>query len=558
MLTLATPGAANSLGANKAIVIDTTAPTVTSVTSSTANGTYKVGDVVSVQVNFSEAVTVTGTPQLTLETGTTDQVVNYASGSGTSTLTFTYTVQAGDTSADLDYQSTTALALNGGTIKDAAGNAGTLTLATPGAANSLGANKAIVIDAVGPVVTSAAVNGGTLVLSYTDASALDAANVAAPGAFAVVSAGASNAVTGVVVDGAAKTVTLTLATAVTVGQAVSVAYTDPTGGNDLNAIQDVLGNDAASFGAMTVVNNTPAPAPVPNVPGGGLRIAFGGAAGEAPMMGDTLSADTQQMTDPDGLGTFSFQWLRDGTPLAGATGSSHVLGVDDVGAHISLMVSYTDGRGTVEHVVSSASPIIADNDGVPGAVESRAPAVHPGGLVGDGNGDGILDEYQFGVTSALVPGAGGNGASYVTLVADSLRGMIDTTDANRAVISGFQVGTVPANTSVSLALNGTLKFSADVGGPGTVETFSVFVDSGIQANGYWLQDAAGNWTNVATAVETVGSKTRIDFSITDGGQFDTDGIANGVIASTGLVGHVPVSLVGHAPDPVGQGGGFWF
>ena len=138
---------------------DTTPPTVSSVTSSTANGTYKVGDTVSVQVTFSEVVNVTGTPQLTLETGTTDRVVNYASGSGTSTLTFTYTVQAGDTSADLDYQGATALGLNGGTIKDAVGNNGTLTLASPGAANSLGANKAIVIDGVVPTVSS--VNSST-------------------------------------------------------------------------------------------------------------------------------------------------------------------------------------------------------------------------------------------------------------------------------------------------------------------------------------------------------------------------------------------------------------
>ncbi len=122
LLTLPAPGAAGSLGANRNLVIDGVAPTVSGVTSSTANGTYKAGEVVSIQVNFSEAVTVTGTPQLTLETGATDRVVNYASGSGTSTLTFNYTVQAGDTSADLDYVSTTALALNGGTIKDAAGN----------------------------------------------------------------------------------------------------------------------------------------------------------------------------------------------------------------------------------------------------------------------------------------------------------------------------------------------------------------------------------------------------------------------------------------------------
>lgn len=158
-LTLATPGAANSLGNNKALVIDGVVPTVTSVNSSTANGTYKIGDVVSVQVNFSEAVTVTGTPQLTLETGATDRTINYASGTGTSTLTFSYTVQAGDISGDLDYAATSSLALGGGTIRDAAGNDATLTLASPGLANSLGNNKALVIDGVAPSVSSIVVSG---------------------------------------------------------------------------------------------------------------------------------------------------------------------------------------------------------------------------------------------------------------------------------------------------------------------------------------------------------------------------------------------------------------
>ncbi|MFB2662928.1 Ig-like domain-containing protein, partial [Shewanella mangrovisoli] len=154
ILTLPSPGTANSLGANKNIVIDGIAPTISSVTASTANGTYKVGDNISIQVNFSEVVNVTGTPQLTLETGTTDRTINYTSGSGTSTLTFSYTVQVGDNSADLDYVATTSLSLNGGTIQDAAGNNATLTLASPGAANSLGANKALVVDGVVPTVSS--------------------------------------------------------------------------------------------------------------------------------------------------------------------------------------------------------------------------------------------------------------------------------------------------------------------------------------------------------------------------------------------------------------------
>ncbi|WP_053094149.1 S-layer family protein [Cellvibrio sp. pealriver] len=152
----------NSVGSTASVLVDSTAPTVSSVTASTANGTYKAGDLISIQVNFSEVVNVTGTPQLTLETGTTDRTINYASGSGSSSLTFSYTVQAGDNNSDLDYVSTSALALNSGTIRDAASNNATLTLATPGAANSLGANKALVVDGVTPSVTSTAPSGGAV------------------------------------------------------------------------------------------------------------------------------------------------------------------------------------------------------------------------------------------------------------------------------------------------------------------------------------------------------------------------------------------------------------
>ena len=154
-LTLAAPGAASSLAANKNIVVDTTAPTVTSVSSTKADGSYGAGTLIPVTVTFSENVTVTGTPQLTLATGSpATTAVNYTSGSGTNTLTFNYTVAAGNTSADLDYAATTSLALAGGSIKDAAANNATLTLATPGSAGSLGANKNIVIDTTPSKVTS--------------------------------------------------------------------------------------------------------------------------------------------------------------------------------------------------------------------------------------------------------------------------------------------------------------------------------------------------------------------------------------------------------------------
>jgi len=130
---------------------ETTIPNITSVTSSTVNASYKAGDVISIQVAFSQLGTVTGTPELRLKTGGTDRVVNYTSGNPSTTLTFNYTVQAGDTSGDLDYTSTNAPTLKGGTIVATTGGAADLlTLEAPGTTGSLGANKAIVFDAVVP------------------------------------------------------------------------------------------------------------------------------------------------------------------------------------------------------------------------------------------------------------------------------------------------------------------------------------------------------------------------------------------------------------------------
>ena len=144
---------------------DAVAPTISSVSSSTNNGSYKAGDVIAITITFSENVIVSGTPQLTLETGSSDAVVNYSSGTGGSVLTFNYTVANGNTSADLNYLSTNALSLYGGTIKDAAGNNATLTLPALDDSNALASNKNIVIDTTVPTMTITATNGSNNVAS---------------------------------------------------------------------------------------------------------------------------------------------------------------------------------------------------------------------------------------------------------------------------------------------------------------------------------------------------------------------------------------------------------
>ena len=84
--------ASNSQSNNTASLTEKVLPTVTGVTSTTSNGSYKQGETIAITVAFSEVVNVTGTPQLTLETGGSDAVVDYSSGTGSNTLTFNYTI----------------------------------------------------------------------------------------------------------------------------------------------------------------------------------------------------------------------------------------------------------------------------------------------------------------------------------------------------------------------------------------------------------------------------------------------------------------------------------
>ena len=93
------------------ITVDTIVPTITGVSATTNNGSYKQSDVIAITVGFNDVVNVTGIPQLTLETGSSDAVVNYSSGTGSSTLTFNYTIGSGETSSKLDYQATNSLEL---------------------------------------------------------------------------------------------------------------------------------------------------------------------------------------------------------------------------------------------------------------------------------------------------------------------------------------------------------------------------------------------------------------------------------------------------------------
>ena len=134
----------NGVGATSGVLINTSGPQITSV-SVPADGIYNEAEVLSFTVNYSAAVTVTGTPRLPIVAAGTTVYADYTSGTGTAALVFSYTVPAGvETSGGILLQD---LILNGGTLKDASGLNASLVLA--GVPDTAG----IEIDSQAPVGT---------------------------------------------------------------------------------------------------------------------------------------------------------------------------------------------------------------------------------------------------------------------------------------------------------------------------------------------------------------------------------------------------------------------
>jgi hypothetical protein len=506
-------------------VVDETAPTVSSVAITSATGiaasTLNAGDVVSVTVTMSEATTVTGTPNLALNIGGTTVQADYASGTGTTALVFNYTILAAQTDANGISIAANALSLNGGTLADAAGNNATLTHAL------VADNAGYLVDTTAPTLDGAnstpadnASNvavGSNIVVDFSENIAFGSSgklitlrNLTTPGTVETFNVGVGSATGTASISG--DKLTLNPHADLLAGTSYSLQF-------HAASLVDLVGNSLAAISDDTTYNfsTTPAPAPEP-----------------APAPAPTPTPEPTPVPAPEPIPTPT------PTPTPGTNGI--------------------------------AAPI---ENAVPGLVTTTGqPAV-----VGDGNGDGLQDSTQVQVASLsflqtpTVSTPGSATSIFVSLVADAKDGKVDTIDNNTASLTNVRQLDAPANLPPEIKMPlGLIAFSANVGlstpstsgtpAAGVSETFSLYVDPTLGVNGYWKQNTAGTWVNLASdafggKIVTEGGKTRLDFQLTDGGQFDADGKVDGVITDPGAAASMPLSLVGYAPT-LADGSHFWF
>ena len=212
-----------------------------------ANAAYPAGSVLSFTVNFGAVVNVSGTPQLGLNLGSATVNASYTSGSGSSNLVFTYTVQVGDAATD-GLVIGSPLLLNGGTIREANNADARLTFAPP-------ITAAVVVDTIAPTVTlsdpslgSASTGPVSYTVSYADANF--AASTLVGGNVTLNRTGTANGTVAITGSGATRTVTIS--SIVGIGT-LGISLAAGTAG-------DAAGNLAAAAGSSRtfgVLNYTP-------------------------------------------------------------------------------------------------------------------------------------------------------------------------------------------------------------------------------------------------------------------------------------------------------------
>ena len=96
-------------------------------------------------------------------------------------------------------------------------------------------------------------------------------------------------------------------------------------------------------------------------------------------VGQTLTADTSGISDPDGLTgvTWSYQWLADDVEIAGATGETYEVRAEDVGKTIKVRVLFLDDMRNREQLTSAPTAAVSAQEPTPTPTPEPTPDPTP-------------------------------------------------------------------------------------------------------------------------------------------------------------------------------------
>ncbi len=383
------------------------APTVLSVTEPAA-GLYSVANgntAISYVVTYDSAVNVTGAPSIAVDVGGTTRQAVYASGSGTTAITFTYTVVGADNDAD-GVVASSPIVLNGGTISSTI-SATSASLVLVG----LDPTPAVIVDNTAPTVPTALDLLGT---DDTGASTTD--NYTKTNASLHVSGSGENGATVRLFDDVDNSGTfnggdVTLGTAAVAGGAWSVttgaALADGVHNVRADAVDAALNRSAASGALAITIDTVPPAAPT------ALDLATADDTGSS--TSDNITSVNTALTITGSAAANAVVTILDGAATLGtatANGAGNFTfdtGLFADGVH-SITATQVDLAGNVS-IASTALNITVDT------TAPTAPSALNLATADDSAGTSNTDNITFANANLTFDGTGENG-SVVTLFDD--------------------------------------------------------------------------------------------------------------------------------------------
>lgn len=121
----------------------------------------------------------------------------------------------------------------------------------------------------------------------------------------------------------------------------------------------------------------------------------------------------------------------------------------------------------------------------------------------------------------------------------SISGKSGTLHAVGGYLSSITVSNAPSGLPRGIKMrSGQLSFTITGTVPGGTVQLSLYADSSLKVSNYYKRNRTTNaWANIADSVAVAdNTSTRHTFSLTDGGPYDSDGLANGIIVDPGGAG----------------------
>ncbi|MFM9109354.1 MAG: hypothetical protein ACKOPN_01905 [Prochlorococcaceae cyanobacterium] len=229
------------------------------------------------------------------------------------------------------------------------------------------------------------------------------------------------------------------------------------------------------------------------------------------------------ITDLDGVGSFTYQWRADGVAIAGATAATCLISAAELGKAIAVAVSYTDGYGQLETVLSGSTAPVAQPV-VVSATGTAANNLITGNALADTLRGGLGDDTLIGYTGAdlLVGGdgidqlEGGDGGDLYLIELAKDHASAEVRDLGTGGIDEIRFAD-PGKTGTLTLLAAELGLERAVIGTGTAATAntagtsSLTIDASLAPNALSLQGNAGRNQLLGTA---------FDDSINGGGDAD--------------------------------------